>query len=84
MRVSETRVLCGIFENIKTLSPQKGPEAHRASSSIGAEVSFLRDKWPERDNHSSPCNVEVKNEWRYTSTPVCINDVDSETFTFAF
>ena len=71
--------------NIKKHQFQKGPGTHPASSSIGAKVYFIRDKWPERDvNHSSPCGVEFKNEWRYTSTPMCLDGVDRETFTFTF
>jgi len=76
------------FKTEKNIKLQKDPEAHHTSNPNrcrGGGVSFLRDKWKECDvNHSSPCGVEVKNEWRYTSTPMCLDGVDRETFTFTF
>jgi hypothetical protein len=41
----------------------------------GHRISFARVKRPERKvNHSSPLNVEVKNQWSYTFTPlVCLH-----------
>jgi len=76
-----------ILKQKKTLSSRKilRPTIPPIQIGAGGGVFFLRDKWKECDvNHSSPCGVEVKNEWRYTSTPMCLDGVDRETFTFTF
>jgi hypothetical protein len=41
-------------------------------------------KRPQHEaDHSPPSSAEIKNEWRYTSTPpVYLHDVDRNTFTF--
>jgi hypothetical protein len=45
---------------------------------------FPRVKWPEYEVNLSPSfSAEVKNEWRYTSTPPTrLYAVDKEKFTF--
>ena len=44
----------------------------------GQRIPFARAKGPGRKvNHSSPSNVEVKNQWSYTSTPLlCLHRED--------
>ena len=85
MRVSETRVLCGIFENRKKISFRKVLRPTITPVQLVPGGSFFSEKWPECDvNHSSSCGVEFKNEWGYTSTPMCLDGVDRETFTFTF
>ena len=51
-----------LFQGVQT-----GSEPHLASSSLIIGYSFPCDK----ACHSSSCNLEVKNEWSYASTPPC-------------
>jgi hypothetical protein len=45
--------------------------------------SFPRVKPPGRDADSSLLSdAEIKNEWRYTSTPTCLHDTDRDKFVF--
>jgi hypothetical protein len=49
---------------------QTGSGAHKDSHPMGTRGSFLRWKWQAREaEHSHPSSAEVKNAWRYTSTP---------------
>jgi len=43
--------------------------AHPASYTMGKGGSFPGVKWPGCESDQSPCNAEVKNAWRYNSTP---------------
>jgi len=44
--------------------------AHPASYPVGTGVIFSGVMRPEREaDHSPPSSAEVKNAWRYTSTP---------------
>jgi len=49
---------------------QTGSGAHSAAYPTGTEGSFPGGKAVGREaDHSAPSSAEVKNEWRYTSTP---------------
>jgi hypothetical protein len=49
---------------------QTGFETHPASYPVGTKGSFTGVKRPGREaDHSPPYNVEVKNAWRYISSP---------------
>jgi hypothetical protein len=48
---------------------QTGSGAHPASDPMGTRGSFPGVKRPGRDVDPSPYSAEVKNAWRYTSTP---------------
>jgi hypothetical protein len=57
-----------------------GPLSHLFS---GYQGSFDWVKPPEQEvDHSSSSSAEVKNEWNYLSTPVCLYGVDRDNFTF--
>jgi hypothetical protein len=52
-------------------SAQTGSAAGPASYSAGTADSFPGGKRPECEDKQSPvCNVEVKNDWIYTTTPI--------------
>jgi hypothetical protein len=58
----------GIFPLLHRVQTSSG--AHPAPYPMGTEDSFPRVNRPEREaDHSPPSSVEVKNVWRYTSTP---------------
>jgi len=51
---------------------QSVPRAQPASYLMGTRVFFLGVKQQSHeDDLSPPCNAKVKNEWMYTSTPLC-------------
>jgi hypothetical protein len=51
---------------------QTGSGAHPASCSMGIKPFFPGVKRPEREaDHSHPFSAEVKDEWSYTSAPLC-------------
>jgi len=39
----------------------------------GYRVSLLGVRWSGHDNHSPASSVKDKNEWSYSSTPVCLH-----------
>jgi len=56
-----------LLQNAKTVSG-----AHTASCSMGTGGSFSGVKRRERDvNQAPPSSAQLKNEWSYTSTPLC-------------
>jgi len=49
---------------------QTNSGAHPASYPVGTRGLSLGLKWPGREaNHSPQSSAEVRNAWRYTSTP---------------
>jgi len=49
---------------------------------MGALSWAIKQPWREA-NHSPPSNVEVKNEWSYTSIPlICLHSAHRDKFTF--
>jgi hypothetical protein len=87
--------LVGMGCKIRSLSSSRGKRfsllrnVHTGSESPsllrnGYRRSFRGSKRPGHDvDHSSPYNVEVKNEWSCTSTPpIRLHGVDRDSFTF--
>jgi hypothetical protein len=57
--------------------------AHTASHSMGTRIIFTNVKQPGHEvDHLLPPGVKVKNEWSYTSAPICLHSVNRANFTF--
>jgi len=66
------QILAGVTDSFSK-SVQNGPGANIVSHSMCNDVAFSDVKRMEREaNHSSPCTVEAKNQWRFP--PLCIYD----------
>ena len=68
-----------LHQNVQTDSG-----THAAPYSVGIGTSFRRGKQPMSEtDHSPPSSVEVKNEWRYISTPpLCLHGICKDNITF--
>ena len=71
-----------IFINNKGFfSPLKHPDLFRDPPSLLALMPGLKRQGREAD-YSHPSNIEVKNEWRYSSTPIlCFSGVYTDNST---
>jgi hypothetical protein len=66
-----TRFLAGARNFSLFYRIQTGFATHPVSYAMGSGVSFPEVKRPVHEaDHSPPSSAEIKNEWRYTSTPI--------------
>lgn len=49
---------------------------------MGTRVPFESKVAVREVDRSPPSSAEVRNEWSYASTPVCLHGVDGDKFTF--